>query len=218
MCARQAVVVHRAVSVMLRTPLLHSLNCSACDVGYSLHGRLSLSVLSSVHFARIVAARRIRAVHSAGILAARSIRVVHFPPFPAGRRALPPIPCKGLFSCKKRGEVHAKPPVKCALRRALPPFSCIGTCTSLNSLHEFTMVQGIGGSARHHARIMAKCTPSLTYTILRLRGSVGLTAAGTADAAAACGAPSSRELTASRTQGTLRRRVRANMVHHRRPR
>ena len=218
MCARQAVVVHRAVSVMLRTPLLHSLNCSACDVGYSLHGRLSLSVLSSVHFARIVAARRIRAVHSAGILAARSIRVVHFPPFPAGRRALPPIPCKGLFSCKKRGEVHAKPPVKCALRRALPPFSCIGTCTSLNSLHEFTMVQGIGGSARHHARIMAKCTPSLTYTILRLQGSARLTAAGTADAAAACGAPSSRELTASRTQGTLRRRVRANMVHHRRPR
>ena len=202
---------------MLRTLLLRSLNCSACDVGRSPHGRLQLSVLSSAHFARTVAARPIRIAHFAPIVEVRPIRIVHFPPFSAAHRALRPISCKGPFSCKGRGEVHVKLPIKCALRRALLPFSCTGTCTSLNSLHEFALVQGIGGSARHRERITAKCTPSLTYTIQQLQGSARLTAAGAADAAAARGTPPCPLCSPRRAQSTLGLAA-GNSTHRARPR
>ena len=79
----------------------------------------------------------------------------------APRRALRPISCRSLFSCKKSGEVHVKKPAERPFRRALPPFSCRQPCTSPVSLHEFAPLQGFGGSARHRAGIEGKCMAGL---------------------------------------------------------
>ena len=98
------------------------------------------------------------AVHFPRFLAAGYTSAVHFPAFLAARRALRPISCRSLFSCKKSGEVHVKKPAERPFRRALPPFSCRQPCISPVSLHEFAPLQGFGGSARLRAGIEGKCT------------------------------------------------------------
>ena len=88
-----------------------------------------------------------------------SMQAVHFPRIVAWSRALPSISCMAGFSCKENGEVHAPTPEVHGFRRALPPKLCRRPCTSQDFLHEFSLLQGFGRSARRHARKVGKCTP-----------------------------------------------------------